>query len=77
VSNGARNVWVTETALSTALNMSYMAEQLSLFSIIIGVALVLAGLGFGILAIGGALRNPDTALRFVHRRKVASSGAVS
>jgi hypothetical protein len=77
VSNGARNIWVTETALATALNMSYMAEQLSLFSIIIGVALVLAGLGFGILAIGGALRNPDTALRFVHRRKVASSGAVS
>jgi hypothetical protein len=57
--------------------MSYMAEQLSLFSIIIGVALVLAGLGFGILAIGGALRNPDTVLSFVHRRKVASSGAVS
>jgi hypothetical protein len=77
VSNGARNIWVTETALATALNMSYMAEQLSLFSIIIGVALVLAGLGFGILAIGGALRNPDTALGFVHRRKVASSGAVS
>ena len=23
VSNGARNVWVTETALTTALNMSY------------------------------------------------------
>ena len=26
--NGARNVWVTETALSTALNTSYMATQL-------------------------------------------------
>jgi hypothetical protein len=77
VSNAARNIWVTETALATALNMSYMAEQLSLFSIVVGVALVLAGFGFAILAIGGALRNPDTALSFLHRRHVVSSGAVS
>lgn len=75
VSNAARNIWVTETALATALNMSYMAEQLSLFSIVIGVALFLAGLGFGILAIGGALRNPETALSFLHRRK-GGAGAV-
>ncbi len=68
VSNPARNVWVTETALATALNMSYMAERLSLFSIIIGVALLLAGFGFAILAIGGALRNPETALTFLRRR---------
>jgi len=67
VANGARNIWVTETALTTALNMSYMAEQLSLFSIIVGVALLLAGLGFGILAIGGALRNPETAFGFMHK----------
>ena len=67
VANGARNIWVTETALTTALNMSYMAEQLSLFSIIVGVALLLAGLGFGILAIGGALRNPETAFGFLHK----------
>jgi hypothetical protein len=77
VSNAARNIWVTETALATALNMSYMAEQLSLFSIVVGVALVLAGFGFAILAIGGALRNPDTALSFVRRRQVVSSGAVA
>jgi hypothetical protein len=57
VANGARNLWVTETALATALNTSYMAEQLSLFGIVVGVALLLAGLGFGILAIGGALRS--------------------
>ena len=69
VPNTARNTWVTATALATALNMSYMAEQLSLFSIIIGIALLLAGIGFGILAIGGALRNPDTALTFLHRRQ--------
>ena len=69
VPNTARNTWVTATALTTALNMSYMAEQLSLFSIIIGIALFLAGIGFGILAIGGALRNPDTALTFLRRRQ--------
>jgi hypothetical protein len=67
VSNAARNIWVTETSLATALNMSYMAERLSLFSIIIGVALLLAGVGFGILALGGALRNPDTAFGFLHK----------
>jgi len=77
VSNATRNIWVTETALATALNMSYMAEQLSLFSIVVGVALLLAGFGFAILAIGGALRNPDTALSFLHRRHVVSSAAVS
>jgi hypothetical protein len=62
VDNAARNIWVTETALTTALNTSYMAEQLALFGIVVGVALLLAGIGFGILAIGGALRNPDSVL---------------
>jgi hypothetical protein len=57
VDNGLRNLWVTETALTTALNTSYMAEQLSLFGIVVGVALLLAGIGFGILAAGGVLRN--------------------
>jgi hypothetical protein len=59
VSNGARNVWVTETALGTALNVSYMATQLSLFSLVVGVALLLAGVGFIVLAAGGALTRPD------------------
>jgi hypothetical protein len=56
VENGLRNMWVTETALTTALNMSYMAEQLSLFGIVVGVALLLTGIGFLVLSIGGALR---------------------
>lgn len=49
VQNGARNVWVTETALTTALNTSYMAEQLALFGIVVGIALLLAGIGFAVL----------------------------
>ena len=61
VSNTARNTWVTATALSTALNMSYMAEQLALFGIIVGVALLLAGIGFIVLALGGALRRREWA----------------
>jgi len=59
ISNGARNLWVTETALSTALNMSYMAEQLSIFGIVVGVALLLSGIGFIVLALGGALRRRE------------------
>ena len=56
VENGLRNMWVTETALTTALNMSFMAEQLSLFGIVMGIALLHTGIGFLVLAIGGALR---------------------
>jgi hypothetical protein len=57
VSNGARNIWVTETALTTALNSSYMAEQLANFGLVVGIALLLSGFGFVILALGGALEN--------------------
>ena len=51
ISNGARNTWVTETALATALNVSYMAEQIGLFSVVVGIALLLSGIGFIILAL--------------------------
>jgi hypothetical protein len=51
ISNGARDIWVTETALTTALNMGFMSEMLSVFSIVVGVALLLSGIGFVILAI--------------------------
>ena len=55
VANGARNVWVTETALSTALNTSFFAEQVALFSMVMGIALLLTGIGFFVLTLGGAL----------------------
>ena len=61
ISNGARNTWVTETALSTALNVSYMAEQIGLLSVVVGIALLLSGIGFIILALavlGGGGRKP-------------------
>src|SRR6478609_8836976 len=52
IPNAARNVWVTETALSTALNTSYFAENVALFSIVMGVALLLTGIGFLVLTLG-------------------------
>ena len=50
ISNGARNIWVTETALATALDMGFMSEMLSIFSIVVGIALLLTGVGLVILA---------------------------
>jgi len=50
VENTARNLWVTELAISTALNTSFFAEQVSMFSIVVGIALLLVGIGLGILA---------------------------
>lgn len=51
VSNPARNLWVTETALTTALNTSYFAENVASFAIVMGVALLLAGIGFLVLTL--------------------------
>ena len=61
VENAARNLWVTETALSTALNTAYMAEQTALFGIVVGIALLLAGIGFIVLMLFGGLRQPALA----------------
>ena len=55
VENGARNLWVTETALTTALNTSFFAERVAWFSIAMGAALLLTGIGFLVLTLGGAL----------------------
>lgn len=68
VENGARQVWVTETALSTALNASYMADRLSIFGIVVGIALLLTGIGFAVLVAGGAVRSPKKSLPFLHAK---------
>jgi hypothetical protein len=69
VANGRRDIWVTYTALTTALNSSYMASQLALFGVVVGVALLLAGIGFIVLALG-ALRVEPTA----EREQAAAAG---
>jgi F0F1-type ATP synthase membrane subunit c/vacuolar-type H+-ATPase subunit K len=76
ISNGARSVWVNETALATALNTSYMASQIALFGLVVGIALLLTGIGFAIIAGAGALRNPETILAFAKRPKVQKTPAV-
>jgi hypothetical protein len=55
VENGLRNLWVTETALTTALNTSFFAERVAYFSIVMGIAMLLTGIGFLVLTLGGAL----------------------
>ena len=49
IPNRARDIWVTETALATALNVAFFAERVAFFSIAMGVALLLTGIG----AVGG------------------------
>jgi hypothetical protein len=65
--NSEREVWVTATALSTALNTSYMADRLSVFGIVVGIALLLTGIGFGVLVAAGAVRDPHSALKIGRR----------
>jgi len=67
IANAKRDIWTTSIALQTALNASFMADRLSLFGVVVGVALLLSGFGFGILAVGGALRNPESAPKFLTR----------
>ena len=73
VTSHARDIWVTETALTTALNTSYMAEQMANFGIVVGIALLLSGIGFTILALGGALEGEHALFR---RRAAIEAPAV-
>ncbi len=51
VQNAARQTWVTETALTTGLNMAYFAQQVSFFGIVVGVCCVVIGIGLGVLTV--------------------------
>ena len=51
VENGLRNMWVNETALTTALNTAYFAESVATFAIVMGIALLLTGIGFLVMVI--------------------------
>jgi hypothetical protein len=70
--NPARSVWVTETALSNALNTSYMAQQVSLFGTAVGIAFLLVGLALAAFSLAG-LRVPKPTA--VHARR--PEGAMS
>lgn len=51
VENGLRNLWVSETALTTALNTAYFAESVATFAIVMGIAMLLTGVGFLVLTV--------------------------
>jgi uncharacterized membrane protein YidH (DUF202 family) len=65
--NPARNIWVTSTALSTALNTAYFAESMATFVIVMGIALLLAGIGFLVLTLQ-VLRKPSAEQAAERRR---------
>ena len=51
IDNPLRNLWVQETALTTALNTSYFAESVATFAIVMGFGLLLSGVGFLVLTL--------------------------
>jgi hypothetical protein len=74
--DGLRDMWVTSTALSTALNTAYFAESVATFAIVMGVALLLTGIGFLVLTIR-VLRPAAAGARAVRETtdpRVAASG---
>jgi hypothetical protein len=75
IPNGARDIWVTETALTTALNVGYMGEMLAIFSVVIGIALLLAGIGFVVLALA-VFRSPPSSEAAVRPTPVPGEAAV-
>jgi hypothetical protein len=60
VPNSARNIWVTATALTTALNTSYFAESVAMFAIVMGIAMLLIGIGLLVLTVRW-MREPTSA----------------
>ncbi len=60
VTNPARDLWVTQRALATGLELAFVGEQVALFSIATGVVFLLVGIGLIVLlTIGGVLRQAD------------------
>lgn len=75
VANGMRDVWVTETALATALNTSDFAQQVALFAIIMGLALLLTGVGFGVFTVRHLRAQEDNVEKPVTSMKPAGAAA--
>lgn len=51
INNPLRDLWLNQISLSTALNTAYFAESVSLFAIVMGFALLLTGVGFGVVSV--------------------------
>ena len=74
-SNPARQIWVTETALTTALNTAYFAESMATFVMAMGIALLLIGIGLLVLSVK-VLRQPSAAEQTQRRASAAAKVAV-
>jgi hypothetical protein len=74
MNNPKSQLWVTATALTTALNTSYMAEQISLFAIAVGAAFLLVGLAFAAAALHG-MRIARPSLAIARRRPTTIEAA--
>lgn len=60
IANPLRDLWITETALTTALNTAYFAEQVATFAMVVGVALIVTAVGFLVLNIYALWRIGET-----------------
>jgi hypothetical protein len=67
VPNRLRDLWVTETALTTALNMAFLGERVAIFGMVMGAALLLTGIGFLVLTLGGAVQRAPSVRETVGR----------
>ena len=76
LANPARNIWVTSTALSTALNTAYFAESTATFVTVIGIALLLTGIGFLVLTLAVFRQASATAQTAERHRPPATKAAV-
>ncbi|MEA2497056.1 MAG: hypothetical protein QOJ29_4967 [Thermoleophilaceae bacterium] len=76
VDNPTRNLWITSTSLRTALNTAYFAENVALFSIVMGIALLLTGIGFLVLTLSLLMR-PARQAAAAASTKVAPRPAVA
>jgi hypothetical protein len=75
VTNEARNIWITSTALTTALNTAYFAESMATFAIVMGIALLLTGIGFLVLTLR-VLRRPEATQPTAQRQTPAAKTAL-
>jgi hypothetical protein len=71
ITNAARDGWITETALTTALNTANFAEQVGTFAIVMGAALFLTGIGFAVLIWGAMLRPVTVAAKATETTQAA------
>jgi hypothetical protein len=71
--NTARDSWITATALITALETAYFAEQVGNFAILMGLTLLLTGVGLAVLVAAAILHMPAFETR---KREVPVAGRV-